>query len=227
MPPTSAPVHHPRPILEIVHQELDFAGHTIEGSSALASGFKAVAASHTFRKYGFLNVLQNTYPTNIAGNFRGIVISARWKTVFHYISERGERLENFGTIVSFAANVAEMGHEFEAVHYYETDATLKSMRYAALAGTAAERTLAGIVTGGVHLTYKSMEGYCMMLGLLGGSAQSAANQCITTLDHADYFVQTSVKKITDTSNQSYAIYHPGQAAKEAYWWVVNMQFLPR
>jgi hypothetical protein len=227
MPPTSAPVHHQRPILEIVHRKLDYADHRIEEASALASGFKAVAASHAFRHYGLLNVLQNTFPTNVTGNFRGMVVSARWKTVFHYISEQGENLENVGTIVSFASNVAEMGHEFEAVHHHETDLTLKAMRYAALAGTAAERTLAGLVTGGVHLTYKSMQGYCMMLGLLGGSAQSAANQCITTLDHADYFVQTSVKRITDTSNQAHAMYHPGQAAKEAYWWVVNMQFLPR
>lgn len=225
MPATSTPVHYQRPILEIVHQKLDYADHKMEEANALASGFKAVAASHAFRNYGLLNLLQDTLPTNAAGNFRGMVICARWKALFHYVNEHGEALENVGTIISFASNVAEMGHEFEAVHHSETD--LKAIRYATLAGTAAERTLAGMVTGGVHLIYKSMEGYCMLLGLLGGSAQSTANQCITTLNHADYFVQTSVRKITDTSNQAYAIYHPGQAAKEAFWWVVNMQFLPR
>lgn len=214
------PIHSHHPVFEIVHEWAEYGHH-------LASGFKAIAAVHTYRRYGLLNVLQKTLPRNKAGNFRGMVISARWKTAFHYTSDVGEVLENVGLFASFATNLADAGHEFELVHHSNLEPTLKGMRYAALAGTAAERALAGMVTGSVHLAYRSMQGYCMMAGLLGGSAQSAANQCIVTLNHADAFVNRSVHMVTDTGNQAYAVYHPVEAAKKAYWWVVNMEFLPK
>jgi hypothetical protein len=188
---------------------------------------KAVAASQTYRHYSLLNLLQSTYPTNKAGNFRGMVIGGRWKTIFHFVSEHGEALENVGTFAAFGANLADMAHQFNAVYHSTDNDWIKGLRYSAMAGTAAERALAGAVTGGVHLTYMSLQGYCMMAGLLGGSARSAANSCINTLNTADVFVQTSVKMITDTGHQAETLYHPAEAAKAAYKWVVNMEFLKR
>jgi hypothetical protein len=226
--PSSAPVvRHQCPILEIVHHGVHYVDEGIDYASKLKTGFKAIAASRSFRNYGLLNLLQGSLPKNAAGNFRGMIISQRWKAAFYYISEHTDTLENVGTIASFAANIANLGHEFETAHRSSADSTLRGMRYASLAGTAAERTLAGIVTGAVHLTYMSLRGDCMMMSLLGGTAQKTANQCISTLNRADSFVKASVDTITDTSNQAYAIYHPVQAGKAAYWWVVNMRFVPR
>jgi hypothetical protein len=224
---SSGPVRHQCPILEIVHHGVHYADEGFDYADKLTSGFKAIAASRSFRNYGLLNLLQGTLPKNVAGNFRGMIISQRWKAAFYYVSEHTDTLGNVGTIASFATNIADLGHEFETVHHSSADSTLKALHYASLAGTAAERTLAGMVTSAVHLTYMSLRGDCMMMGLLGGSAQSSANQCISTLNRADSFVKASVDMITDTSNQAYAIYHPVQAAKAAYWWVVNMRFLPR
>src|SRR5260370_3499627 len=112
MAAASASVHHHPPILESVQDGLHRADDGIDGADKLVSGFKATAASRTFRNYGLLNVLQNTYPTNIAGNFRGMVISGRWKTVFHYISEHEQMLKNIDTFASFSPNFTAICPQF-------------------------------------------------------------------------------------------------------------------
>ena len=207
----SAHVHHHPPILEIVHPILDTTDKVFDGADKLRTAFKVVAASEAFRHYGVLNILRWKLPRNVAGNFRGMVRSARWNTYFHYVTEHGEWLSNVGTFASFAANLAELGNEFEKVHRSKADRVLAAGQYAALAGTAAERVLTGTVTGSVHLAYMSMRGYCMMLGLAGGRAQTAANACIATLNRADSYVTTAEHAITDTKNQAGAVYWAADA----------------
>ena len=207
----AARVHHHPPIIDIVHPILRDTEEVIDRADKLRTGFRAIAASEAFRNYGVLNFVHDTLPQNVAGNFRGIVRSARWNTYFHYVSEHGEWLTNIGTLASFAANLAELGSSFEKIHCSNMDRALAAGHYAALAGTAAERVLSGMVTGGVHLTYMSMRGYCMLLGLAGGRAQTAAHTCIATLNRADAYVKTAEYAITNTENQAAAFYWAADA----------------
>jgi hypothetical protein len=152
---------------------------------------------------------------NVRGNFRGMVKNARWRTIFNYSSEVGEDLENLGTLAAFAANVGEMWDDFEGIANSSDPAALKGLRFAAAAGTAAERTLLGAIPSGVHLIYMSLQGWCEIAGLAGGKVESGANKCVTVLNDADAMVKKSFSTIADTTNQS-----------KAFWWVVNLNFLP-
>ncbi len=196
------------PVIEIVKKvddTLDYADH-------LNKGVKFVAGTQAFRVYS----AAAGYGVNKAGNLRGMVKNARWRTIFNYSNEVSEHMENIGTLASFAANIAEMSDDFEKIAHSRNPATLKGLQIAAAAGTAAERTLAGAVPAGVGLIYTSLKGWCEIAGLAGGSVQSGANQCIEVLDNADKLVKQSFKAITDTNNQS-----------KAFWWVVDVTFVPK
>jgi hypothetical protein len=199
--------HHP--VVEIVTN----VDKDVERVGLANSGFKALAGTQAFRGYSVLN---RSYAMNESGNLRGMVRSARWRVTFNYSSEVGKYLENIGTIASFAANIAEMGHEFEAIWKSQESPSLKGMRYAAAAGTAAERTLLGVVSTGTHLIYASLQRVCQAVGLAGGEFQSGANECVNVLKGADTMVQKSFSIVTDTNNQA-----------TFFWWIVDLKFIPR
>lgn len=197
------------PVIEIVShvdKGMDHAGHANQA-------VKAVAGGRAFRVY---NTLKEESALNSSGNLRGMVKSARWRVVFNYSSKVGKHLENLGTLASFAANIAEMWDEFETVAKSPESVALKGMRFAAAAGTAAERTLLGSVPAGVHLIYLSLQGWCQLAGLAGGKIEAGANECVNTLQSADAMVKKSFSTIADTGNQS-----------KAFWWVVDLKFLPK
>ena len=198
--------HHP--VIEIVSH----VDKTIDHAAHLNEAVKAVSGTRSFRVYSASKGMPGM---NVSGNLRGMVKSARWRTIFNYSSKVGEHMENLGTLAAFAANIAEMSNEFEAIANSSDTATLKGMRFAAAAGTAAERTLLGAVPSGVHLIYMSLQGWCEIAGLAGGKVGSGANECVRVLKDADAIVQKSFSTIADTGNQS-----------KAFWWVVNLNFLP-
>jgi hypothetical protein len=86
-----------------------------------------------------------------------------------------------------------------------------AVRLATIAGTAAQRTLLGIVPVRVHLAYRSLEGWCMMAGLVGETAQSVSSRCVDTIQRADTLVHSTFKTVTDTRNQAQAV-----------WWVIEI-----
>ena len=109
-----------------------------------------------------------------------------------------------------------MTPQFDAIAQSRDNAATKGLRYAAVAGTIAQRTLISIVPSGAHLIYLSLQGYCGLMGLFGERAGKAANQCINTLKHADTLVQTTFTQVTDTTNQANAIQ-----------WIVNLNMRKR
>ena len=196
-------------MIEIVSQ----VDKAVDRTAHLNEAVKVVAGKHAFRVY---SVSADKAGLNAVGNLRGKVKSARWRVIFNYSNEVSEHLENIGTLASFAANIAEMSNEFEAIATSPDPTGLKGMRFAAAAGTAAERTLLGTVPTGVHLIYLSLQGWCRIAGLAGGKVESGANQAISVLESADALVRKSFSAITDSSNQS-----------KAFWWVVDVNFLPK
>jgi hypothetical protein len=197
------------PVVEIVghvDKALDRAGHVNDA-------VRVVAGNRAFHVY---SVLKSEPALNRSGDLRGMIKSARWRLVFNYSSKVGEHLENIGTLAAFAANVAEMWNEFEAVSKSSDTASVKGLRFAAAAGTAAERTLLGSIPAGVHLIYLSLQGWCQIAGLAGGTIGAGANDCVNTLKNADALVKKSFSTITDTGSQA-----------AAFWWVVDLNVHPR
>lgn len=210
---------HRHPVLELIHSQHKTAemidrrwGQADLGRTAI----QAVAGGRAFREYG---ALSNTIGLNKAGNLRGMVVSAKWRTIFTHTSDAskaGEFMANIGYLASIASGIMESAPKIEAILDSRDSPTMKSMRISAIASTIAQRALLGVVSSGTHLLYRSLEGWCMMAGLAGGQVQSGATECIKTLQFADALVQTSFRAVTDTNNQS-----------KAAWWVIDFFTSPR
>jgi hypothetical protein len=179
---------------------------------------KMAAGGKAFREYA---AFADRIGLSRAGNLRGMVVSARWHTVFHYLGHSEEYLKNLGTLAAISAGLVEAAPKIEAIHRSTDSAALKGMRYSSVAGTIAQRVLAGSLTSGVHLIYRSLEGWCMIGGLAGGRAQSVASEGIKTLHHADTLVETFFKTITDTDKLV------REGPKEALWSVITIKTKPR
>jgi hypothetical protein len=109
-------------------------------------------------------------------------------------------------IASFAGNIAEQSGNVGYVLRSNEPRFLKALRLASIAGTAAERALAGVVSSGASVVFQSLQGYCQMAGLAGGDVQSFANACVDHLQKANNSVQSTFKLVTDTNKQAEAIY---------------------
>ena len=230
-------VHNqPHPVLALVHRSEKYVATVDRGLGQVDLGntaVRVVAGTHAFRDY---NWLTNAAATNTSRNLRGMVVSAKWRTVFRFFSDESKYMkymQNIGLLAGFAAGIAEASHEFERLAESKDPAVVKGARMAAIAGTAAQRALLGAVPAGTHMIYQSLQGWCMIAGLAGGKLESGANQCIATLKNADAFVESTFKAVTDTSNQAKLINHPGQAAgavaqgAKDVWIVVDTVLSPR
>ena len=120
----------------------------------------------------------------------------------------GKAFDGLGYFVSVASELAESAPKIDKIMDSSESMTIKGLKLTATAGTIAERVLAGAVSSGVHMIYKSVSGYCMMAGLAGFDKSS--QQCLQTINNADTLVQTTFKQLTDTENQA-----------KAFWWVVD------
>jgi hypothetical protein len=209
-------VAHHHPVVELIHsqhraaEQVDLrVGQADLGRIAM----QVVMGGRAFRDY---SALSNTAVLNKAGNFRGMVVSAKWNTLFRHTSHIGEYMENIGYLASLASGFAEAAPQIETILGSSDSATLKGMQLSSKASTIAQRALVGVVPAGAHLIYRSLEGWCMIAGLAGGKVQSGASQCIATLRSADTLVQTTFRTLTDTSNQSKVV-----------WQVINFLTYPR
>jgi hypothetical protein len=201
--------HHP--VIELIHAQNKAAekvdirlGQADFGRTAM----QAVAGGRSYRSY---SALSDAVGLNKAGSLRGMVVSAKWQTLFRYISRTGKYMENFGYLAAVSSEIANAAPQFEAILDSSDPAILKGMRLSAIASTIAQRALIGVVPAGAHIIYRSLEGWCMAAGLAGGVAQAAASNCISTLRYADTLVHTTFRTLTDTGNQSKAV-----------WWVIDI-----
>ncbi|HEY2234769.1 MAG TPA: hypothetical protein VGK01_14950 [Candidatus Angelobacter sp.] len=198
MPETSAPPHQ-TPIIEITS--------VIDRLTGMASGvgktLKLISGAEAFRRYNWLRGLP-VY--NVSGNLRGMVTSPGWRVIFETTSETLNVIDNISLIAGFANNIAEQSTNVSAIIRSNEPTGMKGLRLATVAGTAAERTLLSPVSSGASVILQSLQGYCGMIGLAGGSAQSFAGSCVSNLRKANNTVQSTFKLVTDTNNQAQAIY---------------------
>jgi hypothetical protein len=199
MPEPRTVPNHQQPVVELTSKFDSAVSNFSDGTKAL----KVISASEAFRKY---NWLRDAAVVNASGNLRGMVVSRNWKVVFEQSLQAAEILEKVGTVAAFAANIAEQSEDVSTVLQSTEDTTMKGLKLASIAGTAAERTLAGMVTGTVSTALFSMQGYCQMIGLVNENARSFANRCTKFLRETDGRIQTTVRTWTNTNKQAEAIY---------------------
>ena len=210
---------HQHPVLEFIHrghEPLEYADHRLGQVDLGRVAVQMVAGGRAFRRY---QALSNVIVQNKAGNLRGMVVSAKWNSIFRHIDEEsasGKFLSNLGYLAAISAELAAQAPKLEKIIDSSDTVTLKAAQIASTAGTIAQRALLGAVPAGAHMIYRSLEGWCMIAGLAGGKAQVASTQAISTLQYADRLVKTTFQTITETENQSKAV-----------WWVIDVVTSPR
>jgi NAD/NADP transhydrogenase alpha subunit len=178
--------------------------HTFDNAmgnvSYMANGFRALTGLNAFRAYDWMT---DTAALNVAGNFRGMVVSARWASAYTVLSSVANKIGNVATVASIAANVIDLAPKFEQVYNSKDSAAVKAQKYSLLTSIAAQKTLAGIVTSGVHLIYLPLIAGCGAAAKAGGGGAitSAADVCSVVVQNADALVQTSANYLTDPANQ--------------------------
>ena len=212
---TASQKPHHRPVLELVHSEhkrAELLDRRVGQADLGRAAVRMVAGGRAFRRY---NALADSIELNQSKNLRGMVVSEKWRVLFRHTSEVGEYMENIGYLASIASELAKAAPAIQKILDSPNPAALKGMQITAVAGSIAQKALLGAVPAGAHMIYRSLEGWCMLAGLAGGSAQTAASGCIATLHRADSYVQTSFDTITDTEKQSKAV-----------WWVIDIATSP-
>ena len=186
----------PDVVVRIAH---DFDG-VMGNVSYAANGFRAITGLQAFRTYDWMT---DAAALNAVGNFRGMVVSARWASAYTVLSSAANIIGNVATVASIASNVIDLAPKFEQVYKSKDSAVVKAQKYSLLTSIVAQKTLAGIVTSGVHLIYLPIIAGCGAAAKAGGGGgiTSAADVCSAVVQNADALVQTSANYITDPANQ--------------------------
>ncbi len=203
------------PILHLIHGnhgKLEHFDRRVGQADIARTSAQMVSGTRAFRDYA---AFSNKIKLNTAGNLRGMVLSAKWRTAFVHVSHVGEYMENIGYLAAISSGIADSAPKIDAIYHSSDPAALKAMKISGIAGTIAQRALVGAVPAGVHLIYRSLEGWCLIAGLAGGRVERAASQGIKTLRSADALVSTTFRNITDTNNQANAV-----------WSVINITTSP-
>ena len=150
----------PQAVVEIVHATDKTAGAIDSGTGLL----RVISVGHAFREYDWLY----KPALNSAGNFRGMVISKNWRTVFQVTSDYKETLGNIALIAALAGNIVEARSQISTILSGKDSADIKAARMSSQISAIAIRTLTGVVPAGTHILATSLQGYCQMAGLAVG-----------------------------------------------------------
>jgi len=192
--------NQPDVVALIAHASDDVTGN----ASYVANGFRALTGWQAFRGYEWMT---DTRTLNSVGDFRGMVVSARWASAYKVMSSSAEVIGNIATVASLAANLMDMAPQFEKVYRSNASTVAKAQQYSLLTSIVAQKTLAGIITGGVHLIYLPLIAGCNAVGKAGGggSISQAGFQCSDVVQKADVLVQQTVNYLTDPATQQRVI----------------------
>ena len=186
----------PDVVVQIAHNFDSVMGNV----SYAANGFRAITGLQAFRSYDWMT---DTAALNSVGDFRGMVVSARWASAYTVVSSAANIIGNVATVASIAGNVIDLSPQFEQNFKGKDPAVVKAQKYSLLTSIVAQKTLAGIVTGGVHLIYLPIIASCGAVAKAGGDGgiTSAADVCSAVFQNADALVQNTANYLTDPANQ--------------------------
>ena len=176
---------HPQlkvPYIEITERELK----TAEGVHATIDiGNTALKLYNGARAYRDYNWLLNQPRFNAAGNFRGMVVSAKAKAAYIVNIKNAQVLEEFAKHAAFAGAAIEFAKNVSQSQF-TNDPLLNFQMLTSDAESAISRVLAGTVTGPIHLTTAGLMQVCGGLGVSTRYVAVANNAVVrleTTIDN--------------------------------------------
>jgi hypothetical protein len=162
---------------------------------------KAISASQAFRQY---NWLTQSPVKNVAGNLRGMVVSAKWNTAFQFTVKAGDVLGKVSAFVTIAVAMAESSSEIEDILNSNDPWNLKGARLSTQVTGIAMKYLTGIVTAPVHMVMSSMPAQyiCSQIDQANGYKIGSFGGCQSTLNALDASIQSAAQTVSD-GNQIY------------------------
>lgn len=180
---------YPDAVVEIVDKGVD-------ATDNINKVVRIIAGSEAYRRYNWLKAVP---ATNAAGNFRGMVISARWKTAFQFSNKLAGRLEvagNYLLFASLAVGVYNNSKKIDQIWHSNASDGEKAAQLSAMTSALILGALGGVVPAGTHLLMMSLQGYLLTAGGLSGGRINTSG-VIKQLQAADFAVQHAYDKISN------------------------------
>lgn len=193
------PIHA---VIEVTHDVTEKLEKGVERVTHGTKAFKLMSGTVAFRHYDWLHNLPRV---NVSGNFRGMVLSAKWKSAFLISSRAAEGLEKVEPLAtklnlyaSLALNLAHAVPDFERVAKSQDDAAVKIGKFGALAASVSSKTLIGVVEGPSHAVLHGLSKAFSTAGMFfHNGAITNAGQLV---DKADINVVNLADNVTNPKN---------------------------
>lgn len=179
--------HDIHAVVEVSSKYLD----KFEGSLKAA---RAISASEAFRKY---NWIKNVPVRNVSGNLRGMVVSNRWASVFHFTEDVLKPVEKIAVIAALAENIAKSHHQVDTILKSSEPWDIKAARLSTQVSSVMIRTVAGVIPAGAHVLAMSLGGYCQIAELARSPRAANLDQKLKSLDVS---FSSWFDKVTDGNN---------------------------
>jgi hypothetical protein len=179
-----------------IHAAVEIGNHYAEDTEKGFKFARAIAAAEAFRKYDWI---KNAPIRNGSGNLRGMVVSKRWATVFHFAEDVLKPVENVALLAALAENIAKAHGQIDAVLSSTDSWDIKAARLSTQVDSVIIRTLGGAIPGGAHLLAMSLGGYCQIAGLAGSQGATNLDQKLKSLDTS---FSSMFENVTDGNNMN-------------------------
>ena len=181
-----------------VFELADRAHAGIDGAGSAANQLAKSSALRAFRATVTQTGSHLSHPAmNASGNLRGMVISKRARQIYNISSNLAEKFEKYDRALAFAGIIIEIGKESQTI-YHLTKSTLstgeKLRQSVLIASTAILRSVTGVVPDAAHLIAKSLEGYCLIAGLVSGG-RLPTDKWVGGLRKTDFEIKTAHQRI--------------------------------
>jgi len=173
-----------------VHGVVEMVHNGVDRLDSGVHAVRAIAASEAFRRFDWL---KDAPIRNAAGDFRGIVVSARWRTVFDVTGKAAE----FTALAGLALNVANSAHEIESIWKSSEPWGVKGSRLSTQVSSIALRTALGVVPAAAHGLAMTLRGYCQIGDLLTGQAISQPGSWEQKIKSMDSSISSHFDHFTD------------------------------
>ena len=161
----------------------------------VSSVMKVISGSEAFRKY---KLIAGKPALNAAGDLRGMVVSARWRTVFQVSSKLGSVAGNVATLATLANNIYQARARVDAIMNSKDPLSVKGPKLCLELSSLCLRTAGSGLTGGVNALALSVQGYLMTAGYVVG--QQRVQGAIDAVKAADAKFDTGFDAVTDPDN---------------------------
>jgi hypothetical protein len=177
-----------------IHAAVEIADRYAEKGEGSLKTVRAIAASEAFRRYDWI---ADAPVRNLSGNFRGIVISKRWATVFHFTENALKPVERIALVAALADNLFKARQQTAAILGSADSWDTKAARLSTQVSSVMLRTAGGVIPASADLLAMILGGYCQIAGLVGVQRAVDLDQKLKTM--AVSFT-SKFEKITDGDN---------------------------